>query len=226
MMSYKKIVLLVFVLLVCSSFVLSAPVERVDEQITKVETFSKIDEEHRNTRKYFSDEMTRQVNEFYEAIDDRGLYYENEFNKMLMTTYLKLAMIIAGAILFSVAIGHVFRLKTERVRFNKLKKHLSEEIILELRKEYNIEKKNEDKFLGKDIFDLEKDKDKQLANKLVTGDLNEKTIQALKSGKKKNDEYKEIVKEKKDDNKKFSFLKKKSKKEKEGVQVFSEEIKI
>jgi len=140
----KKVVFFIIIMVVLvSGFVYSAPVEDIHDQMTKTEVFSKVDEEHRNTRKYFTDELSRQRDNFYKEIDDRGLYYENEFKKMLMETYFKLGMIFAGVVIVSVAISHIFKLKTERARFNNLKKCLVDELKLELfgKQEIKEEKK-------------------------------------------------------------------------------------
>lgn len=127
-----KIMIYIVVLVLSFSFVFG--LENLHEQITKNEIFSKIDLEHKNTKKYVSDEMTRQREQFYKDIDDRGSYYEKEANSMLVTIFWKLGLIVGGMMLFTSGMSHIMRLKTERVRFKKLEKYLLDGLVIELAK--------------------------------------------------------------------------------------------
>ena len=129
-------ILIFMVMIFCFSFIAYAvPVEDVHETMTKSEIFTKIDDEHKNTRKYFTDEMNRQRTQFYKEIDNRGIYYENEFKKMLMETYVRLGLVWGGVVLFVLSLSHILKLKLERNRYNNLRKSL----ISELRKDLNLQ---------------------------------------------------------------------------------------
>lgn len=217
----KKVAFFIIVVFVLSSgFVFSAPIEDIHDQMTKTEVFSKVDEEHRNTRKYFTDELSRQVNSFYTEIDDRGLYYENEFKKMLLETYFKLGMIFAGVVVVSVAISHIFKLKTERVRFNNLKKSLVDELKLELFGKQEIKQE-----LKKDSFEIETDEKIRLNNEAFKKDIGNKSLDVLQARRLLEEDYKELSKNTKL-KEKLSFLKKKQDEKDKGVSVFSENLRI
>jgi len=135
-----KRLIYVLMLIMIIGFVYAQPIESVHEELTKNEMFSKIDLEHKNTRKYVSDELTRQREQFYKEIDSRATYYEREGKSMLSTTYWKLGLIIGGMIFFTVGLNQMLKLKIERTRFSKLQKHLSEAIIDDIKKEFNLKK--------------------------------------------------------------------------------------
>jgi hypothetical protein len=141
-MMKKLIYLILLIMSMC--FAYAQPVENVHEELTKNEMYSKIDLEHKNTRKYVSDELTRQREQFFKEIDSRATYYEREGKSMLTTTYWKIGLVIGGLMFFTVGLNQVLRLKTERTRFNKLQKHLSEAIIQDIRKEFGVKKTKEE----------------------------------------------------------------------------------
>ena len=128
----KNIIIYLIIFIISISFCFG--LEEIHEQLNKNEIFSKIDIEHKNTKKYVSDEITRQREQFLKEVDDRGAYYEREANDMLNTVFWKLGLIWCGVIFFVVGISQIFRLKTERTRFNKLQKYLLEGLVVELSK--------------------------------------------------------------------------------------------
>jgi len=138
----KKLIYIVFLIL-CMTYVFAQPVENVHEELTKNEIYSKIDLEHKGTRKYFSDEMTRQRELLFTEADKRATYYEKEGKSMLNTTYWKLGFAWGGVVFFIVGFMQVLRLKTERTRFNKLQKHLSQAVISDLHTFLNVDKLKE-----------------------------------------------------------------------------------
>jgi len=92
-------------------------------------TLQKITQEHKNTRKFFSDELTRQRQEFFKQMDDRANYYENTVNHLLSSAILQLGLIWAGIVLFITGITQFLRLKLERNKFDKMLKTIRYEII-------------------------------------------------------------------------------------------------
>jgi len=140
----KKLVILIVIAVLCTIGVYGQ-VESVHETLTKNEIYSKIDLEHKGTRKYVSDELTRQRELLFKEADDRATYYEKEAKSMLSTTFWKLSFAWGGIVFFIVGFMQTLRLKTERTRFNKLQKHISQAIISDLIQEFNIAKgKKED----------------------------------------------------------------------------------
>ena len=91
-----------------------------------------IHQEHGNTRKYFSDELSRNRNEFFKEMDSRANYYEEEVDNMLTTAVWKLALLWGGVVFFIVAFNNVLRIILEKKRFKKFKESLKGEILNEM----------------------------------------------------------------------------------------------
>lgn len=116
----------------------------VHDTATRNEIFSKIDLEHKNTRKYISEEISRQREQLFKEADDRGAYYEREFNKMLVTFYWKFGLITMGLLFFVVGINNLLKLRIESRRFKLLKEHLAESIKKDIRKDFNLKEENKE----------------------------------------------------------------------------------
>lgn len=205
-MKIKFKILGLFLMLVCFSFIAYAvPVQDVHDTLTKTEIFSKIDDEHKNTRKYFTDELTRQRTEFYKAIDDRAIFYEKEFNDVLTKTYFKLGLVWGGIVLFIVGLSHILKLKTERIRYNSLKNNLS----LELKKELGLFVKSLESNIEKERIDIKEFKlelEKKSEDLLRSKSIEEKKSKDLTSLKGDKAKKKYLEKnQKKEENKRHSF---------------------
>ncbi len=170
----KKIFIVGFIIVLFFNF--SYGLEEVSQNLNKNELFSKIDMEHRNTRKYVSDELTRQREQFFKEIDGRAGYYEKEGKSMLSTAYLKLGLIWGGVVFLIAGLTHILRLKTERVRFNKLHTHLSNAILKSLKDEFKLEKENDGfsykqqvnpEILTDKVQDILDERSKEVQNKLL-----------------------------------------------------------
>lgn len=96
---------------------------------------NKVDQEHKATRKFFSDELTRQRQEFFKMMDDRANYYEDTADNMLTTTAWKLGLLWGGIVFVVVGLTSFLKVKLEKKRHQKLKQSLKEEITTELLKE-------------------------------------------------------------------------------------------
>lgn len=92
-----------------------------------------IHQEHSNTRKYFSDELARNRNQFFKEIDERATYYEETVDNMLTTLVWKLSLLWAGVVFFIVAFNNVIRMILEKKRFKKLKESIKAEIMTEMK---------------------------------------------------------------------------------------------
>jgi len=101
-------------------------------QPSDVATLNKINQEHSNTRKFFSDELTRQRNEFYKQMDDRAIYYEETVNDMLTTMVWKLGLLWGGIVFFIVSFNNLVRNRLEKKRFKKLKESLKGEVLRDM----------------------------------------------------------------------------------------------
>jgi len=157
------------------------------ETLNKNEIFSKIDLEHKNTRKYVSDELTRQRTEFLKEIDDRGSYYEKEVNTMFATFYWKVALVGGGVMLVIISIIAVLILKIERKRYKLFKEHLSESILKELRENFNL-----DDPVRKVAYSTKIDKENimQKADQMLTEKANLKIKQKLDEAERKGMKFK------------------------------------
>lgn len=124
----RRLILIVMALAILSAFVVGQTVpEDVDTTV-----ISKIDQEHKNTRKFFSDELTRQRNEFFKQMDDRFDYYEETADSFINTAVWKLGLIWGSVTLFIFGMSNLLRVKLEQKRMKKLK----ESIIMDVRREF------------------------------------------------------------------------------------------
>jgi len=101
-------------------------------QPENVALMNKVNQEHSNTRKFFSDELTRQRNEFYKQMDDRAEYYEKTVDSLLTTMVWKLGLLWGGIVFFIVAFNNVIRNRLEKKRFKKLKESLKGEVLRDM----------------------------------------------------------------------------------------------
>lgn len=129
MLKMKTVKLLLIMLFVCSMFGIAQTSPTNPEDIA---TLNKIGQEAQNTRKYFSDEMTRQRTQIFKDFDDRAVYYENEFNNVITTAVLKLGLLWAGILIFFTSFNNYLRNRLEKKRYKKLKQNVKEEIVREL----------------------------------------------------------------------------------------------
>ncbi len=93
-----------------------------------IATLNKIAQEHQNTRKFMSDELSRQRNEFFKEVDDRANYYEKTVESILTTTVFKLALLWGGIMFFFVSFNNFIRNRLEKKRYKRLKENIIEEI--------------------------------------------------------------------------------------------------
>lgn len=124
----RKIICLIIGLILFSSFIygLEAPQE------VNTAVVSQIQQEHKNTRKFFSDELTRQQKVFFDQVDDRADYYETTVDKFLTTAVWKLALLWAGIMFAVTSFNNFLRIRLEKRRYEKLKKNIKEELVKEL----------------------------------------------------------------------------------------------
>ena len=92
------------------------------------QTHQRILQEHATTRKFFSEELTRQRNQIFNDFDERAEYYEKKFDDTLMLTAWKLGFLWAGTTIFIVGFLNMLRIKLERRKYTKLKKNLLDEV--------------------------------------------------------------------------------------------------
>ena len=125
-MLMKKLIVIV-ILLFSMVFVNGA------EEPRDLQTLNKIQQEHQNTRKFFSDELTRQQNAFFKKMDDRANYYEETAEKMVTTTVWKLALLWGGVMILFVSFSAYLKTRLERRKYDKLKANIKEELTKEMK---------------------------------------------------------------------------------------------
>lgn len=118
-----KLKLILLFLILCSFCEAQTVPEDVDTS-----TLQKIDQEHKATRKFVSDELTRQRTEFFKEIDDRATYYENTVERLLSRTILYLGLLWGGIVLLVVGVTQFLRLRLERNKFEKMLRVIREQI--------------------------------------------------------------------------------------------------
>lgn len=97
-----------------------------------VAVFTKIEQEAQNTRKFTSDELTRQREQFYKQFDERALFYEKEFYDALHTAVLKLSLIWGAIVFLVIGLSNMLRITLERKRFRRMKDTLKDELRTEI----------------------------------------------------------------------------------------------
>lgn len=99
--------------------------------------YAKVQQEHKNTRKFFSDEMTRQRTEMFKEWDDRANYYEDLFLSTITSLLWKLGLTIAAVVFFFFGFSRLMVTRLEKKKFEKFKKI----VLSELRQELNLPQK-------------------------------------------------------------------------------------
>jgi len=108
-----------------------APPTDVDNAVLQ-----KIDQDGKVTRKYFSDELTRQNDAFLKEVDKRTAYYEKEFFDTLNNLIFKLSMFWGAVIFFVFGLSNMLRMTLESKRFKRMKQTLKDELKEELSQAY------------------------------------------------------------------------------------------
>lgn len=111
-------------------------------QDTNIRLEQTVSQEHKNTRKFFSDELTRQRQEFYKQLDDRATYYEETVNDLLFTAVWKLGLLWGSIVFITVGIFNILRIKLENRRYKRMKEILKSEVRADLLKEQNKKEAN------------------------------------------------------------------------------------
>lgn len=119
-MKKLKLMIIGFLILSIISTVGAQQTNTPDPQ--NLQTLNKIAQEHQNTRKFFSDELTRQRNEFFTQMDSRFDYYERTADNFLTRTAFKLGLMWAGIVMLSIGTYSLFRVRLDKKknkRFNE-----------------------------------------------------------------------------------------------------------
>jgi hypothetical protein len=151
----KKLILL-FGLILFSTFVFGIDVQPEKDTAT----ISVIQQEHKNTRKFFSDELERQKKDFFNKWDDRANYYENTVDRMLTTTTWKLALLWGGILIMFVSFQSFLKIRMDKAKYDKFKDNVKEEIMKELKipsppKTESIKEIPKEKFIYDNKFEVE-----------------------------------------------------------------------
>jgi hypothetical protein len=121
----------IFVLLCFLPFVVGQAVPSAPADVDAV-LMQKITQEHQNTRKFFSDELTRQRTEFYTQFDDRATFYEKEFFNTINTAVLKLSLIWGAIVFFVIGLNSLMRITLEKKRWRRVKETIKDELKAEM----------------------------------------------------------------------------------------------
>lgn len=95
-------------------------------------TLQTIQQEHKNTRKFVSDELTRQRNEFYTEMESRSKYYENRAENLINTAVWKLSLLWGGVVLIVFGLSSFLNRKLEQRKWSKMLDSVKHQIISEV----------------------------------------------------------------------------------------------
>jgi len=129
MINLKRIIVLL--LLLFSTTYLCSALELPDEPNQVV--INKIDVEHKTTRQFVSNELSKKEEMFLNEFTKRADYYEESYENILRTAVWKLGLLWAGILFFFVSINKVITTKTEEKKYNVLKEALKNDIVRELK---------------------------------------------------------------------------------------------
>lgn len=131
----RKLILILTIMLILSIGIIAAQTTIPPDVDTGV--YSKVQQEHKNTRKFFSDEMTRQRTEMFNEWDNKANYYEDLFLSTITSLLWKLGLTIAAIVFFFFGFSRMMLTRLEKKKFEKFKKT----VLSELRQELNLPQK-------------------------------------------------------------------------------------
>jgi hypothetical protein len=151
----KRLILLLLGLILFSNLVLGLDAPKD----TNTAVQSQIVQEHKNTRKFFSDELERQKKDMFDKWDDRADYYERTFDDMITNTVWKLALMWSGIMIMFVSFSAFLKTRMENRKYDKLKKNIKEELVKELTgnlpKQETKKEKPKEKYIYDNKFEVE-----------------------------------------------------------------------
>jgi multidrug efflux pump subunit AcrB len=89
-------------------------------------------QEHKNTRKFVSDEITRQRTQFNKDFEDRAEYYKNEADSLINQAVWKLGLMWGGIVLLVFGMSNFLNRRLEKRKWNKMLESAKAEIMAEV----------------------------------------------------------------------------------------------
>jgi len=108
--------MLIISLLVLPTIVLAQAVP----QDTDTSREQLIVQEHKNTRKFVSDEITRQRNDFFKTMEKEGAEYEKKANSIVSDAVWKLGLMWAGISFFVFGVAGFIGRRLDKRKWNKM----------------------------------------------------------------------------------------------------------
>lgn len=106
--------------------------QTTQEEPSDVNTLNKIRQEHANTRKFVSDELTRHEQSFFEQFDDRANYYEETFISTTRNAVWKLGLLWISIMLIHSGMVSFLRLRFDKKHHKRLQQMVREAVKSEL----------------------------------------------------------------------------------------------
>jgi ABC-type multidrug transport system fused ATPase/permease subunit len=119
-------------------------------QDDNIEVIQAINKEHKDTRKFISDELTRQRDELWKEAEKQALYYEAEAQSFLRKAVFKLGLLWGGIMFLIIGINTYLSRKLEKRKWNKMLESAKEE----MRAEFNKQKPEPTIDQKKQLYDL------------------------------------------------------------------------
>lgn len=124
----RNIILLIMVFLILS---ISGIAQSVPEDVDST-TIQVINQEHKNTRKFLSDELTRQRNEFFKQFEERADYYESRADDMVNDAVWKLGLMWGGVVFLIFGLSSFLNRRLEKRKWNKMLESAKAEIMADV----------------------------------------------------------------------------------------------
>jgi len=126
-------------LILCIMFVLSIYISPVLAQGVPDDTdqavIQYIQQEHKTTRKFTSDEIARQRTQFNEDFEDRAEYYKNEADDLITQAVWKLGLIWGGIVFLIFGLSNFLSRRLERRKWTKMLDSAKAEVLQAVKEE-------------------------------------------------------------------------------------------
>lgn len=148
----KLINIIVFILIIFSFNVVAVEIPNEPSNLV----INKIDSEHKNTRLYIQNELTKREKSFMDDFTKRADYYEGSLQDIINKFVFKAGLVLGGIIIFITSLNRLLQNRVEAKKYNVFKKSLKNDIKNEFKDEFALLRKEIVSMPQQDIDDIKK----------------------------------------------------------------------
>jgi len=120
----KKLIIMLLIFVLSTAFVYSVVIP--DESNTVI--INKIDQEHKNTRQFTANELSKRQAEFINDFTTRADYYEETYHSLMRRAVWQLGLLWTGIMFFFISINKMISTRTEEKKYQVLKEAIKKDI--------------------------------------------------------------------------------------------------